>query len=228
MDRKVLVAFLIIGLVATLAGAGIYAYFNDTETSGENTFQAGTLDLKVDDKDDPYVVHIVLSDIAPGWHQGYKWVLKNTGSILGKVSVEFGAIRNLENGMNEPEEIAENSLYWGSPLGRAEGELGEYLSTTGGYYYPGLNDWHEFITSRNTGPPVPGRVTALGLDALGGKTYNTGVTLGPGEKMGFGLDLFLKSNLQAWDGCAQHDIDDNVIQGDSVEFDIIFRLEQVL
>jgi predicted ribosomally synthesized peptide with SipW-like signal peptide len=47
MDRKVLAAFLIVGLVATIAGAGIYAYFSDTEASTGNTLTAGTLDLKV-------------------------------------------------------------------------------------------------------------------------------------------------------------------------------------
>ncbi len=47
MDAKMLTAILVAGLVATMAGAGIYAYFSDTETSSGNTFTAGTLDLKV-------------------------------------------------------------------------------------------------------------------------------------------------------------------------------------
>jgi predicted ribosomally synthesized peptide with SipW-like signal peptide len=45
--RKILTAIFLVGLVATMAGAGIYAYFSDTETSTGNTFTAGTLDLKV-------------------------------------------------------------------------------------------------------------------------------------------------------------------------------------
>jgi predicted ribosomally synthesized peptide with SipW-like signal peptide len=49
MDTKMLTAILVIGLVATMAGAGLYAYFSDTETSKGNTFTTGTLDLKTMD-----------------------------------------------------------------------------------------------------------------------------------------------------------------------------------
>lgn len=45
MDRKFLTAVLVIGLVATLAGAGIYAVFTDTATSTGNNFAAGILDI---------------------------------------------------------------------------------------------------------------------------------------------------------------------------------------
>jgi len=44
MDRKFLTAILVIGLVATLAGAGMYAVFTDTETS-TGDFAAGLLDI---------------------------------------------------------------------------------------------------------------------------------------------------------------------------------------
>jgi predicted ribosomally synthesized peptide with SipW-like signal peptide len=47
MDTKMLTAILVIGLVATMAGAGTYAYFSSARTSTDNTFTAGTLDLKV-------------------------------------------------------------------------------------------------------------------------------------------------------------------------------------
>jgi len=45
MDRKFLTAIFIIGLVATLAGAGVYAVFTDTEPSTGNNFSAGLLDI---------------------------------------------------------------------------------------------------------------------------------------------------------------------------------------
>jgi len=50
--RKILTAIFVVGLVATIAGVGIYAYFSDTETSTGNTFTAGTLDLKTIDGDE--------------------------------------------------------------------------------------------------------------------------------------------------------------------------------
>jgi len=45
MDRKFLTAIFVVGLVATLAGAGIYAVFTDTATSTGNNFAAGILDI---------------------------------------------------------------------------------------------------------------------------------------------------------------------------------------
>ena len=44
--RKILTAIFVVGLVATIAGAGTFAYFSDTRSSSENTFTAGTLDLQ--------------------------------------------------------------------------------------------------------------------------------------------------------------------------------------
>jgi len=47
MDRKILAAFLLIGLASAIAGASLYAYFSDVETSNGNKFTAGWLDLKL-------------------------------------------------------------------------------------------------------------------------------------------------------------------------------------
>ena len=52
MDRKLLIALIVVGLVVTTAGAGLYAYLVDTETSSGNVFSAGTLDLKTMDQDE--------------------------------------------------------------------------------------------------------------------------------------------------------------------------------
>lgn len=56
MERKVLVALLVIGLVATVAGAGLYALFIDTETSSGNLFESGWLDLKVAHPPTPIII----------------------------------------------------------------------------------------------------------------------------------------------------------------------------
>jgi predicted ribosomally synthesized peptide with SipW-like signal peptide len=45
--KRVLLGIFLIGIVATLAGIGTFAYFSDTGRSYDNTFTAGTLDLKV-------------------------------------------------------------------------------------------------------------------------------------------------------------------------------------
>jgi len=47
MFRTVLISLLIITLVGGLAGGGLFAWFSDTETSGGNTFTAGDINLVV-------------------------------------------------------------------------------------------------------------------------------------------------------------------------------------
>jgi len=43
MNKKILMSIMAIGLVAMLAGTGLYAVFTSTDTSGPHTFTAGTL-----------------------------------------------------------------------------------------------------------------------------------------------------------------------------------------
>jgi len=87
MDRKLLMAFIVVGLVATMAGAGIYAYFSDTETSTGNTFTAGTLDLKVSHSSaGPWTDGVTgtwtLSNMKPGDETPTKSVFfKNFGTV---------------------------------------------------------------------------------------------------------------------------------------------------
>ena len=226
--KKILVSLMAILLAVGLVGAGAFAYFNDTETSTGNTFTAGTLDLTVDGQNDPNVVSFQVSTISPGWSQKYKWVLKNIGSITGKVFVEFSPITNNENLVTEPEAIAEAQPYAyfrpsGSTLGDpVNGELGQYLKFAL-LKWDGFNHW-------GPGTDDSGPATSWGtwgLNKLGGNTYDTGLTLAPGETLNLYLGLTLESNLTAWDGCWSHDIDDNVIQSDGVVFNIIFHLVQV-
>jgi len=70
MDRKILTAVFVVGLVATMAGAGIYAYFSDTETSTGNIFTAGTLNLQIRDGDESWGDGVTstwtMSNMKPG------------------------------------------------------------------------------------------------------------------------------------------------------------------
>jgi len=51
--RKIITAIFVVGLVAAMAGAGLHAYFSDTERSSSNVFTAGTIgDLKTIDWDE--------------------------------------------------------------------------------------------------------------------------------------------------------------------------------
>ena len=264
INRKVLISLFIIGILALGIGWGTHSLFTDTETSNGNTFTAATLDLKVDGNDDPNVVYITLSNMKPGDTFGYhKWILKNVGTIPGKLSVTFSVIVNDDNGLTEPESAVDST---GGP---GEGELGQYLKPgihpddipddvkpyviiierndeegwwigevtaevdTGGTIGWGPKGWSvpsQLYSIWQTGPPHPWGVP--GLNGLGGKTYGTlgylsGDILNPGEEVAFFFKVVLDSNLRIWDGTKWIEVDDNIIQSDSVTFSITFRLEQV-
>lgn len=218
--KKIIIALMAVMITVGLVGIGTYAIFSDTETSTDNTFTAGTLDLKVDDQDDPNVMHITLNNMKPGDSITYKWCLKNTGSIPGVPTVEFSAITNNENGTNEPEDAAE-----AQPYASTGGELGQYLKTSIGYAPCSWSVISKHIGGGwQTGPAHPWGVP--GLNGLGGNTYGGFPVLGQNETIGFFLVIQLENDLRAWSGTSWYDVNDNIIQSDSVEFDIIFHLDQ--
>lgn len=224
MNKRIALSLLtIISVLAMVSGATI-ANYNDTETSYDNTFAAGTLDLKVDGQDDgSTVVSYSVSDMKPGDSVCYTWELKNTGSIDGVPSVEFSVIDNQENGTNEPEDGAEAQPYASS----VEGELGEYLKPKSTYspvgWTCGVGD--DMFTNWQTGPKNPWETP--GLNGGAGNTYGMGGTvLSKDETVQFSLKLTLEDDLRMWDGTKWVDVDDNIIQSDSAEFDIIFHLDQ--
>lgn len=225
MDKRILTSVLVIAVVALMVGGATFVYFNDSETSSGNTFTAGTLDLKVDGEDDPNIVSVTLNNMKPGDNTGYyKWVLKNAGTQPGKPSVTFSIIVNDDNGLIEPEQKAGDTTG-----GAGEGELGQYLKPTIGQ---GPKNWtvpSTLYSVWQTGPPHSWGTP--GLNGLGGKTYGQGVgftfpVLGPGEEVAFFLKLQLDANLRIWTGTTWVEVDDNIIQSDSVKFDMTFRLDQ--
>jgi len=205
---------LLVVLVAGMAtGAGMFAIFNDVETVDGNNLTAGTLDLELGSST-PVV--IVVENMKPGDDTGYyKWRCVNTGSLPGRLYVEFQILSNNENGMNEPEIEAGDE---GEP-----GELGQYLHYTIGWGPYGWTVPSRLKSEWQTGPPHPWGTP--GLNGLDGTTFEYGI-LGPGEEIGFFMKLSLDENLRIWDGTKWIEVDDNIIQSDSVEFVIIFHLEQ--
>jgi len=203
MERSILVSVLVIGVAAAMAGAGTIAYFNDTETSQGNTFTAGTLDLKVDDNDDPYVAHCELTNLKPGdstigpgaWAPGaLYWTVKNVGSLSGELTVTITNVVNYEKGQNEPEALVD------STSGENEGELGGKLR---------IQVWRDGIWTYEIGNIN----AANGAEIIPG--FKPSVILNPGEE----------TILQiSW--CVYSDAG-NEIQSDSVEFDVVFHLDQV-
>jgi predicted ribosomally synthesized peptide with SipW-like signal peptide len=214
MNTKILLSLSVIAAVAAIAIGGTVAYLTDTETSQGNTFIAGTLNLKVGD-DDPTSVKIELPDMKPGdAGNAANWLVKNTGSIAGKLTIAVGAITNNENECKEPE--GDNTC---NPT---EGELGANLKvafwmdvdksgnwSSGDYYLK--SDGSK--VSYNNESALPSAAYDI-LNNYGGKTWTNVQTNITGEAGNFRVEY----NLPGDTG--------NIIQSDSAVFDITFTLNQ--
>ncbi len=208
--KKIITSLAMIVLVGTLVVGATRAIFSDTETSFDNTFAAGTLDLKVDGSDEP-VVHVTLSDMKPGDTYTQNWTFSNTGSLTGQPWIEIVNLVNYDNDCNDPEAAVDTTC--GSP-GPGEGELGANLRIVinepggAGYMYPG------------GGPDcLPnGRECRVNFwDSYGPIGQGTWENI-PGSSVLAGPMQFVFS-IPSTVG--------NIIQSDSLEFDIVFHLDQI-
>ncbi|MCK4781336.1 SipW-dependent-type signal peptide-containing protein [Candidatus Parcubacteria bacterium] len=126
MDKKIIISSAIIGLVAAAAVSGTVAYFNDTETSEDNAFTAGTLNLEVGGND-PTDWHFEALNIKPGDTGSEEVLLQNTGSLDGYLHITFANLVNDEMGCTEPEGQPEGSDTTCDNPGEGDGELAENL-----------------------------------------------------------------------------------------------------
>ena len=204
--KKMMIALMAVLITVGLVGIGTYAYFSDTETSTGNTFAAGSLNLTVDDQNDPNVVHVTKTDMKPQtpWtYQGYnqQWVLKNVGSLPGTVSVTIKNVENFENGLTEPETSLSDLT---SGTGNDQGELGDYT-------------WVQW--SKNGGSVI-GAFSSPHFDP-----FNTAAdveVIGPVMQPGDTLNAYM------WlDFPRRLDNMENLAQSDSLMFDIEFKLVQI-
>jgi spore coat-associated protein N len=101
--RRIVIAIITVILTVGLVGSGALAYFQDTETSTDNTFTAGTLDLKLADydedpgtgPDDGVVATWTMTNMAPGFSSTNSWDidLSNSGTIAGNhVEIAFSHV----------------------------------------------------------------------------------------------------------------------------------------
>jgi len=97
ISKKVLASIVIIGLLAFAMGWGTYSYFSDTETSRDNYFVAGTMDLELsvgEDYKNPWSGAIVaLEDMKPcEWEYKEVW-LHNVGDNPGSLWMHIFNVR---------------------------------------------------------------------------------------------------------------------------------------
>lgn len=102
MKKWPLIASMMVIMVASIfAGAGTMAWFSDTETSSENTFTAGTIDITLYGSDGQAVW--TMDNMKPGDKATGILYIKNTGSL---------DIKYLLGKMVYTETDAGGDLYW--------------------------------------------------------------------------------------------------------------------
>jgi len=231
INKRVVLSLITIFAMGFTLALGTLAYFSDKEIIQGNILQAGTLNLEIGN--DSQDISINLQNLAPGDKGIAKSLkLKNIGTIDGNLSVTLSQITNLENECVEPE-IERNCQGSESCTGQdktcqeLEGELGEYLKLA---FWMDANEdgnWSSedyYLKSDGTkvfwkdvdGNKLP-QEAYESLNNFDGKTWNNIQKIGAGKETGnFKIEYFLPENTG------------NIIQSDSVKFDIIFSLNQAI
>jgi spore coat-associated protein N len=123
--KKILLSLFVISAVAIAGVGATTAYFSDTETSNDNTFTAGTLDLNVDGGN-TNVVKFTVANMRPGNQPKGTYTLANVGSIDGFLDLESIAVTNNENSCIDPETDA-GDVTCDNP-GASQGELQDVVN----------------------------------------------------------------------------------------------------
>jgi predicted ribosomally synthesized peptide with SipW-like signal peptide len=119
--KKIILSLAMIAMVSAVAIGATRAYFSDTETSNDNTFTAGSLNLTLDGNDGTNVVKWTVGPMAPGNQPKGQFTLVNTGNVAGYLDLENIVVTSHENGIIEPETEA-------GDVTDPEGELEDVLN----------------------------------------------------------------------------------------------------
>ncbi|HLZ38173.1 MAG TPA: TasA family protein [Mycobacteriales bacterium] len=117
MNRRLLMGAATIGSAATLVTAASFASFNDTESVGPKTLNAGTLDLRTRDTLPLYFG----SNLKPGDVRVFAFELENKGSLDGDLKMKIENIKDAENGINDVEDEVGDTA-------NSAGELSKYVT----------------------------------------------------------------------------------------------------
>jgi len=200
MNKKVLYSIAMIGVVAALAAGGTYAYFTATRTTSANRFAAGTLDLDVAANGNKLEPFVIENMGDNANISGTKtWTIKNTGSLPGRLLVRLQNVVNTENGCNDQEKTADPTC---EEVGK-QGNLGGVITLK-----VALDDVDKVESTLATD-----QQTKIGTDwsAL------PAIVLQPNEE---------RTVTAHW--AADEATYGNEIQSDDTQFDVNFRLIQLI
>lgn len=219
MSRRILASLMIIGLVGVGLGSTTMAMFNDSETSSDNQFTAGELDLRIDWEEsyngeqietqnltnDPGAI-FDFEDLKPGDH-GEATISLHLEDNPGWVWMNLNQTSNWDNACTEPERAAEGQC---GSTGELDEELefviwaddgDNVLQDDENVIFEGTAD--ELEDQSSEGVFLDGNPSTEQIDAF------------EGEETGY---IGVKWNLPLETG--------NHIQGDSVSYDVSFYTEQ--
>ena len=213
--KKILISLSIIAVVAVISIGITTAYFSDTETSENNTMAAGTMDLNIDEGNIA-VKTMNLSNEAPGDFGTETAVLKNVGSLEGKLDIK------VENVTNYP---CTNGTYGANDgtqyCNDDSGTLGSYAEMA---LYIDVNKdgiWNagdiELRAGDTPDPHNSGQVLSYNtIDSYNNMLWNNiyAGLMGLDAEDDFVIDWKISTTAT------------NGIQGDAVEFDVTFTLRQ--
>jgi len=202
--KKILGMGVLMAFLLAAVGGGTWAWFQDTETSANNSLTAGTLDLNVNGGNSAAAT-FALTNLAPGNIGSGSGTLSNVGSLEGEMDVSISNMANVggsggteyEDGVGDLGNLGKMAIYidvdqsgtWSS------GDIGLKFDGTTYAYYAGGPSYQK-------------------IDWYNSDTWDNIVTLSGGASVDIVLDWVIPSDRG------------NNLQGDSVTFDVDFTLEQ--
>ena len=202
--KRIFVLLLTHGLLVAMVGAGFAAYFYDVENINKNSFAAGTLDLAIN-LNGEVVAPITFSNIAPG--DGYL----GSDDVLGPEKAgNMCKVYTLTNTGSLPGVLSAKIVnVKNADNGCTEPEAAEGDKSCG---YNSGGELGEYLWTRIRA----GKGFGKRLNDWNGKDIGWWDNpLGPGESRTITICSGVKETVG------------NIIQSDSVSFDIVFRLDQV-
>jgi predicted ribosomally synthesized peptide with SipW-like signal peptide len=206
MKKRIFLSLTIVAVVGGLGFAATRAFFTARVKSTDSQFTVGTLDLTVDGAQQTAAEKFIVEGIgASGDIKAEKvWNIKNTGSLPGKLYFKLENMNNLENGCNQAEKNLEPAC-----ADDTKGELGNVMPVH--IYLDGV----EMATSLLTDAEVNTNNTIGKLWTTKSDTETTVIQPGATRVV-----------KMAWN--VGQDAYDNKIQSDSLSFDTVFDLEQLV
>jgi len=197
---KILLSLILIGVVSSIGLMSTRALFSDSQTKSGSAFTIGTLELDVVGTNGSDEASISITNIgATGDLSGERsWTVNNKGSIPGKLYLKIANLKNLENGCNEPEAKVDTTC-----TDEFSGELGKVLNVK---FY--VDDLEKLTSTLASGKDIEIKSAWENLSAI---------SIMPGKSINVKM---------AWE--ADPEKYGNEIQSDSVSFDIVFDLVQLV